>query len=114
MIIAKGKVVSDGTPAELEGQAPTHNTVLVTVTGVDPAIAYDRFMTVKGVKKVEDQGKDGDLLRLRIYPDDGQWILPDIGQYAREQGWEVRELYQDRGQLDDVFRLLTTSKQALT
>ncbi|MDH3769545.1 MAG: ATP-binding cassette domain-containing protein [Nitrospirota bacterium] len=114
MIIAKGKVVSDGTPAELEGQAPTHNTVLVTVSGVDPAIAYDQFMTVKGVKKVEDQGKDGDLVRLRIYPDDGQWILPDIGQYAREQGWEVRELYHDRGQLDDVFRLLTTSKQALS
>ena len=114
MIIAKGKVVSDGTPAELEGQAPTHNTVLVTVSGVDPTIAYDRFMTVKGVKKVEDQGKDGDLLRLRIYPDDGQWILPDVGQYARDQGWDVQELYQDRGQLDDVFRLLTTPKQALS
>jgi ABC-2 type transport system ATP-binding protein len=77
-------------------------------------MAHERFMTVKGVKKVEDQGKDGDLLRLRIFPDDGQWILPDIGLYAREQGWEVRELYQDRGQLDDVFRLLTTSKQALS
>jgi ABC-2 type transport system ATP-binding protein len=114
MIIAKGKVVSDGTPAELEGQAPTHNTVLVTVSGVEPSIAHERFMMVKGVKKVEDQGRDGDLVQLRIYPDDGQWILPDIGQYAREQGWEVRELYHDRGQLDDVFRLLTTSKQALS
>jgi ABC-2 type transport system ATP-binding protein len=114
MIIAKGKVVSDGTPAELEGRAPTHNTVLITVRGVDPAMAHERFMTVKGVKKVEDKGKDGDLVRLRIYPDDGQWILPDIGQYAREQGWGVQELYQDRGQLDDVFRLLTTPKQALS
>ena len=114
MIIAKGKVVSDGTPAELEGQAPTHNTVLVTVSGVESTIAHERFMMVKGVKKVEDQGKDGDLVRLRIYPDDGQWILPDIGQYAREQGWNVQELYQDRGQLDDVFRLLTKPKQALS
>ena len=33
MIIAKGKVVSDGTPAELEGKAPTHNTVLITLSG---------------------------------------------------------------------------------
>ena len=71
-------------------------------------------MTVNGVKKVEDQGKDGDLIQLRIYPDEGQWILPDIGQYAREQGWEVGELYLDRGQLDDVFRLLTTSQHALS
>lgn len=114
MIIAKGKVVFDGTPAELEGQAPMHNTVMVTVSGVELAIAHERFMTVKGVKKVEDKGKDGDLVRMRIYPDEGQWILPDIGQFAREQGWDVQELYQDRGQLDDVFRLLTTPKQALS
>jgi len=114
MIIAKGKVVFDGTPAELEGQAPMHNTVLVTISGVEAAIAHERFMTVKGVKKVEDQGRDGDLIQLRIYPDEGQYILPAIGHYAREQGWEVGELYLDRGQLDDVFRLLTTSQHALS
>ena len=114
MIIAKGKIVFDGTPAEFEGQAPMHNTVLVTVRGVEPTIAYERFMTVKGVNKVEDLGKDGELVRLRIHPDDGQWALPHISQYAREQGWEVLELYQDRGQLDDVFRLLTTSQHALS
>jgi len=114
MIIAKGKVVFDGTPAELEAQAPMHNTVLVTIKGVEPAIVYERFLTVKGVKKVEDQDKSGDLVQLRIYPDDGQCILPAIGQYAREQGWEVQELYQDRGKLDDVFRLLTTSQQVLS
>ena len=114
MIIAKGKVVFDGTPAELEAQAPMHNTVLVTIRGVEPAIAHERFMTIKGIKKVEDQGKDGDLVQMRIYPDEGQWILPAIGQYVREQGWEVQELYQDRGQLDDVFRLLTTSQHVLS
>ena len=93
MIIAKGKVVFDGTPAELEGKAPTHNTVLITLHGVEVMLAHDRLMTVKGVKKIEDQGKDGDLVRLRIFPDAGQWILQDIGQFAREQGWDVQELY---------------------
>jgi ABC-2 type transport system ATP-binding protein len=114
MIIANGKVVSDGTPAELEGKAPTHNTVMVTIAGVDPVVSYNHLMTVKGVKKIEEQGHDGDLVQFRIYPDDGQWILPDIGYYAREQGWEVRELYHDRGQLDEVFRLLTIPKQTIS
>jgi ABC-2 type transport system ATP-binding protein len=114
MIIANGKVVSDGTPAELEGKAPTHNTVLVTIAGVDPLVAQHQLMTVKGVKKIEEQGRDGDLVQFRMYPDDGQWILPDIGRYAREQGWEIRELYPDRGQLDEVFRLLTTPKQTIS
>jgi ABC-2 type transport system ATP-binding protein len=114
MIIANGKVVFDGTPAELEGKAPTHNTVLVTIAGVDPLVAQQQLMTVKGVKKIEEQGRDGDLVQFRMYPDDGQWILPDIGHYAGEQGWEVRELYPDRGQLDEVFRLLTTPKQTIS
>jgi ABC-2 type transport system ATP-binding protein len=114
MIIANGKVVSDGTPAELEGKAPTHNTVLVTIAGVDPLVAQHQLMTVKGVKKIEEHGRDGDLVQFRMYPDDGQWILPDIGRYAREQGWEIRELYPDRGQLDEVFRLLTTPKQTIS
>jgi len=114
MIIANGKVVFDGTPAELEGNAPTHNTVLVTIAVVDPLVAQHQLMTVKGVKKIEEQGRDGELVQFRIYPDDGQWILPDIGHYAREQGWEVRELYHDRGQLDEVFRLLTTPQQTIS
>ncbi len=114
MIIAKGKVVFDGTPAKLEGKAPTHNTVLATIAGVDPLVSQQHLMTVKGVKKVEELGRDGDLVQFRIYPDDGQWILPDIGHCAREQGWEVRELYPDRGQLDEVFRLLTTPKQTIS
>lgn len=114
MIIANGKVVSDGTPEELEEKAPTHNTVLVTIAGVDPLVAQQQLMTVKGVKKIEEQGRDGDLVQFRMYPNDGQWILPDIGHYARKQGWEVRELYPDRGQLDEVFRLLTTPKQTIS
>ena len=114
MIIAKGKVVSDGTPAELEGKAPTHNTVLMTVRGVTPEEAKHRLLTVRGVNTVEEKGIDGDLVQFRIFPDDGQWILPDVGHYAREQGWEVREMYVDRGQLDEVFRLLTTPQQSLT
>ena len=114
MIIAKGKVVSDGTPAELEAKAPTHNTVIVTIRGVEPATAQERLMTVGGVQRIEERGKDGELVKFRIFPQNGHWILPDIGHYAQEQGWEVRELYLDRGQLDDVFRLVTTSKQSLS
>ena len=44
----------------------------------------------------------------------GKWIIADVGQYAREQQWEVTELFVDKGQLDEVFRSLTVQKQALT
>ena len=54
------------------------------------------------------------LLSFRVFPDQGKWIMADVGQCAREQKWEVIELYVDRGQLDEVFRSLTVQKQALT
>ena len=114
MIIAKGKVITDGTPADLEGQSPTHNTVVLTVRGGDVYAMQAELIKVDGVSKVEELGQDGDLVQFRVFPDSGRWIIADIGQCAREQQWEVAELHVDRGQLDEVFRSLTAPKQALT
>ena len=114
MIIANGKVVTDGTPADLEGQSSHHNTVLLTLRGADVSEVQAGLMNVTGVNRVEELGKDGDLVQFRIFPESGKWIIADVGQYVREQQWEVTELFVDKGQLDEVFRSLTVQKQALT
>ncbi|UCE64827.1 MAG: ATP-binding cassette domain-containing protein [Nitrospirota bacterium] len=114
MIIAKGKVVTDGTPADLEERSPNHNTVILAIRGRDVQDIQARLMNVSGVKNVQKLGKDGDLDHFRIFPDQGKWIIADVGHCAKEQQWEVDELYVDRGQLDEVFRSLTISKQELT
>jgi len=73
-----------------------------------------KCLCVSGVKSVQELGKDGDLAQFRIFPDPGKCIIADVGHCAKEQQWEVDELYVDRGQLDEVFRSLTISKQELT
>ena len=114
MIIANGKVVTDGTPADLEGQSPNHNTVVLTVRGGDVYAIQAQLAKIDGVSKTEELGQDGELRQFRVFPDKGRWIIADVGQCAREQQWEVAELHVDRGQLDEVFRSLTAPKQALT
>ena len=114
MIIAKGKVVTDGTPVELEERSPNHNTVILAIRGGDAHEIQARLMNVSGVKNVQELGTDGDLTQFRLFPDPGKWIIADVGHCAKEQQWEVDELYVDRGQLDEVFRSLTVSKQELT
>ena len=114
MIIAKGKVVKDGTPADLEGLSPTHQAVTMTVRGATAEEIKSRLMEVGGVRKVEEVGKYGEMLQFRVYPDQGLWIIAEVSQCAREHQWEVTELYVERGQLDEVFRSLTTPTQALT
>ncbi len=114
MIIAKGKVITDGTPADLEGQSATHNTVVLTVRGGDAYAIQAQLAKIDGVNNVEELKQDGELAQFRIFPKSGRWIVADVGQCAQKQGWEVAELHVDRGQLDEVFRTLTAPKQALT
>ena len=114
MIIANGKVVTDGTPADLEGQSSNHNTVRLTLRGAEVSDVQAGLANVSGVNRVEELGKDGDLVQFRVFPESGKGIIADVGQYARERQWEVTELFVDKGQLDEVFRSLTVQKQALT
>ena len=114
MIIAKGKVVSDGTPADLESQSPTHNTVILTVRSGDVYAMQAELSKINGVNKVEELGQHDGFVQFRIFPDSGRWIIADIGQCARQQQWDVAELHVDRGHLDEVFRALTAPKQALS
>ncbi|MCA9470962.1 MAG: ATP-binding cassette domain-containing protein [Nitrospirales bacterium] len=114
MIIAKGKVVTDGTPADLEGQSPMHNTVVLSVRHGEVYAMQAELSKIEGVNNVEELGQQDGCVRLRIFPDHGRWIIADVGQCAREQQWDVVELHVDRGHLDEVFRALTAPKQALT
>ena len=114
MIIAKGKVVTDGTPADLEGQSPMHNTVVLSVRHGEVYAMQAELSKIEGVNNVEELGQQDGCVRLRIFPDHGRWRIADVGQCAREQQWDVVELHVDRGHLDEVFRALTAPKQALT
>ena len=109
LIIAEGKVVADGTPAELEARSSLHNTVTLTVNNGIVDLAIESISKVKGVVSVERHAQLGDDVRLRIFPGEGQSILADIHQVTQENSWQIKELYLERGRLEDVFRSITTS-----
>lgn len=113
IIIAGGKVVADGTPAELEARSREHNAVIVTVRGASEDVG-DALRRLSGVKEVRLMHKDGDLQRLHVFPKPSQAILAAVGRTAGEHRWRIEELYMERGRLDDVFRSLTTKHQAIS
>ena len=43
-------------------------------------------------------------------PETGEFILDDIGRLALAKSWHVDELQVERGQLDEVFRLITPDR----
>ena len=114
MIIAKGKVVSDGTPSELEARSRYHNAVVLRLTTGDGADVKEALQGVPGVKAVEEVEAEHGVSEYRILPDNGQAILSAVNECVHNHQWRVVEISVERGQLDEVFRSLTMPTQALT
>ena len=115
MIIAKGKVITDDTPAELEARSRYHNAVMLRVS--DSCRDDVRAMLgddVPGVRTVEAMDADPAGRAWRIIPKDKHSIISAVSQYVHSRHWDVVELSVCRGQLDEVFRSLTMPAQART
>ncbi len=100
MIIARGRVVADGTPAELEARSEYHNAVVIR-TPAEGAAAV--LAALPGVRRVETAGADV----LHVFPENGASIVDAVGARAREAGWKVDQLTVEGGRLDEVFRRIT-------
>lgn len=113
MIIAKGKVVTDGTPAELEARSRYYNSVILRLKG-EAADVQAVLQRLPGVKTVEVPEEPPGTRGFRVIPERGQTIIGVVSQCVHDHSWDVMELSVDRGHLDDVFRSLTMPAQALT
>ncbi len=110
IIIAEGKILADGTPAELEAKSQYHNAVTITLhTPEDNAEQIRQsLLNLSGVQKLETLMENNSTLSYQIFPEAHNPIIGEISQHARNQQWDVEELHVDKGRLDEVFRSITT------
>ncbi|MCP5153204.1 MAG: ATP-binding cassette domain-containing protein [Ectothiorhodospiraceae bacterium] len=107
IIIASGRLVSDGTPEALVSRAPNHNVVCCGLRGVEASGAVEALGAVDGVQRIDVVAASAERVSLQIHPVNGASLLAPVAEFARTRGWEVDELYAERGRLDDVFRAIT-------
>ena len=107
IIIARGRVLADGTPAELARRSRWHNAVRLGLATGESASIHAELARLPAVAAVEPVA-DGDGPGLMILPKGAQPILADIADLARAHRWPVTVLRAERGRLDDVFRAITT------
>ena len=109
VVIASGKVVFDGTPAELEQKSRYHNAVVLSVNEVDNTKLLQYVAELDFVAETE-------LLMagngIRVFPKDSAHITIALSEKIREQGWEIASLYAESGRLDEVFRSITLPRTA--
>ena len=106
IIIAHGRILADGPPAELAERSRHHNAVRLAVAAADPRVRAD-LMRLPGVAAVEPV-RDGEGEALMIFAEPGRAVVTHVTDLARAHGWEVTGLRVERGRLDDVFREITT------
>ncbi len=112
IIIAKGRVLADGTPEALEKRSRWHYAVsfVTDVAAIDALqAALGAHAGIGGFERVA--GEDG-LAMLTAFPRAGVPMLAELGAIARASGIRIDEIREERGRLDEVFRTITTASQA--
>jgi ABC-2 type transport system ATP-binding protein len=98
IIIDRGRIVANGTPAELRALSAQAGAVTVHAVGasVEKLAALGRVEPVNGA--------------FRVFPKDkgaaGQLALAVV-ELAHREGWKLDALRTEDGQLDEVFRSIT-------
>jgi ABC-2 type transport system ATP-binding protein len=109
VIIAHGRVVADGTPESLESLSPRHNGIIIKV----PAESVELLAAVlRRLDSVADvQFEDGGVF---VVPKGGRDIFDEVRVAARQRSVDVKDIYLERGKLEDVFRMVTTGTDRAT
>ncbi|WP_430459591.1 ABC transporter ATP-binding protein [Thalassolituus sp. LLYu03] len=102
MIIARGRKVADGTPAELEARSRFHQAISLRFQ--QPVQAAAVFAALPGVAEVDES--EGGLV-FRLFPQPGERLFHEVNAAIEHHGWPLDTLHIERGRLDDVFRSLT-------
>lgn len=107
IIIDRGQIVANGTPAELKQRS--QNAGAVRVSFVDAAANLtDKLTQLSLCSKVERL--DGSQSGLRLLAKDktaAPQLAREIGELAARERWTIAELHVEEGRLDDVFRSIT-------
>ena len=108
LIIDRGRIVAEGTPAELRGKLAGAPVVRVGIRGrVDPRAAFAALPGVTAVEAEEGETETTVRVTCEAQTDPREQIFG----IAVERGWVLRELARDALSLEDVFVRLTRHEE---
>ena len=105
IIIARGRILADGTPAELAARSRFHNAVRLDIDPTNETRIRADLAALPEIAAVDtlDEGR-----ALLIVPRDKKPIAGDVAELAEGREWHIGGFTVERGRLDDVFRSITT------
>ncbi|MGH6878471.1 MAG: ABC transporter ATP-binding protein [Rhizomicrobium sp.] len=108
VIIDRGRVVADGTPAELLARSRHHNAVTLALAPAGAEAIRAKLKSLNGVASVEHVERSDGKIELTAFPKSGALLIDNVSALCVAEKWAVTELYAEPGRLDEVFRAITT------
>ncbi len=109
LLISRGRLVADSPVKELLQRAQGIRTVHIEVEGND---VERSLSSLKGIDDIERNDPVDGRKRYTITADDHETDLrPEIFRLAKQRGWVLWELREDRARMEDVFYSLTSPGQ---
>ncbi len=108
VIIDRGRVVADGTPAELLARSRHHNAVTLTLPADQAERAKAKLKALPSVSGIEETVHGDGLVDVTAFPKSESVPAEEISRLIASENWSVKRLNVESGRLDDVFRAITT------
>ena len=112
IIIDRGQIVANGTPAELKQRSDVAGAVTLRAGGVNGTVLGQKLSQLGGVRKTSVLKDEPACVTARVFPQpncrNGE-LARGIYETAAREGWKVEELHTEEGRLDEVFRSITMS-----
>ncbi len=105
VIINKGKVVADGSPAGLRKQAQGREILKVTIEGADANTVFKALQSLSNVHLVDFLSKSNNTFEIQSKENTSS--RRDVFKMCVDKGWFLTEMTPTETKLEDVFRELT-------
>lgn len=109
IIIDRGVVVANGTPAELRGRHELAGSVSLRVQGAAAETVRGKLGGLPTVERTTAREESG-WIHARVFPK-SKGVNGDLARAIAEltvrEGWRFDELHTEEGRLDEVFRSFT-------
>lgn len=114
IIIDRGKLVANGTPAELRAKAPSAGAIQVKVSGVSGQEAVQQLQALSVAEKAFLVTEGGGLTTVRVTPrkNQAEALATAVGELVAQKQWKCLDLHADEGRLEEVFRTITVPDTA--
>lgn len=103
LIINKGKIVANGTSAELQSKSSTDKLLKVRIEGGNISDIYDELTLIPEIKNITIQSNQ----LLEIQCERGSEIEKNIFKSCMHNDWYIQELTPIETRLEDIFRQVT-------